>query len=431
MEAGLIGVAAALFLMIAGMPVAYVLALVGVVGIWCVSGLRAALALSGQTAFDTVTNPTLIVLPLFILMGNVLASTGMAKELYRGFDVFLGRKRGGLAMATILSCGAFSAVCGSSLATTATMARVAIPSMIQYGYNPGFSAGVVAAGGTLGILIPPSIALIIYGILTETNIGHLFIAGVVPGLLGILFYLAAVLAVAGRQGDPAALREKPSGREKMLALKSFGPVLLLLVFIILGIYLGIFTATEAAGMGAAFALLLALGRRQLGWSVLIDVLYESAKTAALMLFLLIGAVLFSHFLETADFSKQLGAFVLSLGTSTATVIAVVLVIYIILGCFLESLSMILLTVPIFYPIMKDLGVDPVWFGILVVVVTEIALITPPIGMNIFVLRSVVPEIPIGAVYRGVIPFIAVDFLRLAIVAIFPGLSLFLVGLMGT
>ena len=310
------------------------------------------------------------------------------------------------------------------------MARVAIPSMIQYGYQPGFSAGVVAAGGTLGILIPPSIALIIYGILTETNIGHLFVAGVVPGALGVLGYLSTVMVVTGRRAAPAGLDEKYTARDKLLAVRSFGPVILLLVFIILGIYLGAFTATEAAGMGAGFALLLALARRQLGWSVFVDVLYQSARTSALMLFLLIGAVLFSHFLETANFSKELGAFVLGLGASTAVVVAVVLVVYIVLGCFLESLSMILLTVPIFYPIMKDLNVDPVWFGILVVVVTEIALITPPIGMNIFVLRSVMPEIPIKAVYRGVIPFIVADFIRLAVVALFPGLSLFLVNLMG-
>lgn len=430
MDAGLIGIAVALVLMIAGMPVAYVLALVGIVGIWSISDLRAALALSGQTAFDTVTNPTLVVLPLFVLMGNVLGSTGMARELYHGFDVYLGRRRGGLAMATILSCGAFSAVCGSSLATTATMARVAIPSMTQYGYNPGFSAGVVAAGGTLGILIPPSVALIIYGILTETNIGHLFVAGVVPGLIGVAGYLAAVLVATARRPDLGGRNEAHSGREKLLALKGFGPVLLLLLFIILGIYLGVFTATEAAGMGAGFALLLALVRRQLGWGVLADVLYQSARTSALMLFLLIGAVLFSHFLETANFSRDLAAFVIGLDASTATVIAVVLVIYIILGCFLESLSMILLTVPIFYPIMKDFGVDLVWFGVLIVVVTEIALITPPIGMNIFVLRSVLPEIPIKAVFRGVVPFIIADFVRLAIVAIFPGLSLFLVIQMG-
>lgn len=430
MEAGLIGIGAALLLMIAGMPVAYVLALVGVVGIWSVSGLRAALALSGQTAFDTVTNPTLVVLPLFILMGNVLGSTGMASELYRGFNVFLGRRRGGLAMATILSCGAFSAVCGSSLATTATMARVAIPSMIQYGYPPGFSAGVVAAGGTLGILIPPSVALIIYGILTETNIGHLFVAGIVPGALGILGYVATVAVVTGVRAPPTGAGEEFTRRDKLNAFKSFGPVLLLLLFIILGIYFGAFTATEAAGMGAGFAILLALARRQLRPSILVNVLYDSARTAALMLFLLIGAVLFSHFLETANFSRELGNFVLGLGTSTAVVIAVVLLIYVILGCFLESLSMILLTVPIFYPIMKDMGVDPVWFGILVVVVTEIALITPPIGMNIFVLRSVMPELSIRAVYRGVLPFVAADVVRLAIVAVFPGLSLFLVGLMG-
>lgn len=416
--------------MLFGLPVAYVLGLVGAGGLVLTRGLDPGLALMGQTAFTTVTNSSLVVLPLFVLMGGVLSTSGMARELYDGFNTFVGRLRGGLAMATILSCGAFSAVCGSSLATTATMSRVAIPSMRSYGYEPGFAAGVVAAGGTLGILIPPSIALIIYGLLTETNIGHLFIAGVVPGILGILGYLAAVLLITARRKDSEGPKPpKPTSAQRIRALGSFGPVLSLLLFIIVGIYAGIFTAIEAAGMGAGFAILLALARRQLNLRQLVQVLYESAVTTGTMLILLVGAVLFSHFLEIAHFSRTLADFIAGLQASPGWIILAILVIYIVLGCFLESLSMLLLTVPIFYPIMRDLGVDLVWFGILVVVVTEIALITPPIGLNIFVLRSVQPDIGLPVIFRGVIPFIAVDFIRLAVLAFFPGLSLFLVRMM--
>jgi tripartite ATP-independent transporter DctM subunit len=414
------------------MPIGYVLALVGAAGIALASSIPALLTISGQSAFDTVTNSNLVVLPLFLLMGNVLAYSGMAQDLYAGFNALLGRRRGGLAIATILSCGAFSSVCGSSLATTATMSRVSIPSMIRFGYDPAFSAGVVAAGGTLGILIPPSVVFIIYGILTESNIGHLFIAGIIPGLIGIAFYIAAIQIVitlrpqaAGRGGSAA-----PDPADLSRALRGFVPVLLLLFFVIAGIYAGAFTATEAAGMGAGFAILYALVTRALSLARLVDALYESARATAMMLFLLMGAILFSHFLELARFTQDLAAYVTALKIPTPALIAIILLIYIVLGCFLESLSMILLTVPILYPIMKAHGVDLVWFGVLVVVVTEIALITPPIGLNIFVLHSVQPQIPIGTIFRGVVPFILVDFVRLALLALFPALSLWLVRGMG-
>lgn len=432
MATGLIGLAIALALMLLGMPIGYVLALVGAAGIALAGSVPALLTISGQAAFDTVTNSNLVVLPLFLLMGNVLAYSGMAQDLYAGFNALLGRRRGGLAIATILSCGAFSSVCGSSLATTATMSRVSIPSMIRFGYDPAFSAGVVAAGGTLGILIPPSVVFIIYGILTETNIGHLFVAGILPGLLGIALYIVAIQAVlwlrpqaAGRGEEHATAEGDARG-----ALRGFVPVLLLLVFIIAGIYVGAFTATEAAGMGAGFAILYALATRTLSLAKLVDALYESARATAMMLFLLLGAIFFSHFLELARFTQDLAAYVTALKIPTGVLIAIILLIYIVLGCFLESLSMILLTVPILYPIMKQHGVDLVWFGVLVVVVTEIALITPPIGLNIFVLHSVQPQIPIGTIFRGVVPFILVDFVRLAIIALFPALSLLLVRGMG-
>ncbi|MCW5770486.1 MAG: TRAP transporter large permease subunit [Rhodospirillaceae bacterium] len=270
----------------------------------------------------------------------------------------------------------------------------------------------------------------IYGILTETNIGHLFIAGIVPGVLGIAGYIAAISVMTRLSPQLVGSAPAVAPEAKLRVLIGFGPVLLLLLFIVVGIYAGAFTANEAAGMGAGFAILFALAAGRLGLGQLVDALFESARATAMMLFLLIGAILFSHFLELGHFTQDLAAYVLGLKLSVGLLIAIVLLIYIVLGCFLESLSMILLTVPILYPIMKQYGVDLVWFGVLVVVVTEIALITPPIGLNIFVLRSVQPEIPIGAIFRGVVPFILVDFIRLAVIAVFPALSLFLVRSMG-
>ena len=428
---GLLGIAAALTLMFLGLPVGYALAVVGLLGFAAVVGLQPALAVFGQVTFDTVSNGALVVLPLFLLMGNLVGASGMAADLYRAANAFLGHLRGGLAMATIAACGAFAAICGSSIATSATMARIALPEMARFRYDPHLAAATVACGGTLGILIPPSVALILYGMLTQTNIGHLFIAGILPGIMGILFYFAAVRYAIWRRpeaGSPGAAALPL--RQRLATLKGVWHVLLLFVFIIAGIYAGAFTATEAAGMGCAGALAITLWRGGMEWRAFFGIAVETARTTAMLFFVLIAAIMFSNFLEIAGFTAALGQGLLALEVPGWVVILGILAIYVVLGCFLESLSMNFLTVPIFFPIVTAAGFDPVWFGIFVVIVSEIALITPPIGMNIFVIQSMTRGLRAGSFYAALVPFIVVDVLRLLAIVAVPWLVLVLPRLAG-
>jgi tripartite ATP-independent transporter DctM subunit len=417
-------------LLFAGLPIAFALFLVGYAGSAALIGPGAALAMAGQVTFDTVRNYNLATLPLFVLMGNLVARARLSSELYEAAYAFLGHRRGGLAMTTILACGGFSSVCGSSMATASTMARVAMPSMRAYGYAPGLASASIAAGGTLGILIPPSVILVIYGIMTNTNIGALFMAGVIPGLIGILGYLLAVGWSVAR--DPAAgpPGERSTWAQRRRALGRVWGIALLFLTMLGGIYAGVFTPIEAAGVGAFGAFLFALARGELDVRALREVLAESMRTSAVMLLVLVGAVLYNNFLDLSGFTRVLKDAVTAAGMHPLAAMAVIVAIYLVLGCVLESLSMVLLTVPVFFPIVVALGYDPVWFGIIVVVATEISLITPPVGFNVFMLHSMLPEIPVGAMFRGLVPFIVADLLRLALLIGVPSLALWLPGLMG-
>jgi tripartite ATP-independent transporter DctM subunit len=428
---GLAGIASALLLMFLGLPVGYALAVVGIGGFAATVGLSPALAVFGQVTFDTVSNGSLVVLPLFLLMGNLVGASGMAADLYRAANAFMGHMRGGLAMATVAACGAFAAICGSSIATSATMARIALPEMERFRYAPSLAAATVACGGTLGILIPPSVALILYGVLTSTNIGDLFIAGILPGLLGMALYVAAIRWAIWRTPEAGPRGGAPMPmRERFRSLGRVGHVLALFIFIVAGIYAGAFTATEAAGMGAAGALAIALWRGGLGLGRFAGIVIETARTTAMLFFVLIGAIMFSNFLEVSGFTAALGGWLGGLDVPPWAVILGMLAIYVVLGCFLESLSMTFLTVPIFFPIVVALGYDPVWFGIFVVIVTEIALVTPPIGMNVFVIRAMAPTLRAGAFYKALVPFIAVDVLRLLAIVFVPAIVLLLPRLAG-
>jgi C4-dicarboxylate transporter, DctM subunit len=337
----------------------------------------------------------------------------------------VGHRRGGLAMATILACGGFSAVSGSSLATAATMSSIALPSMRRYGYSDALSTGSVAAGGTLGILIPPSVIMVIYGSMTETSIGKLFIAGVVPGVLGILFYTLAVAFTAWRNPEAGPAGPRLAWGERMRAVGQVWATLALFVLVIGGIYLGVFTATEAAGIGAAGAFLIALQRGTLTIPALIGILAATARTTAMLMAVLVGALIFSNFVNVAGVPSAVVNLINDLGLSPIGVILMLIVFYLILGCVFDSLAMILLTIPVFFPLVIGLGFNPIWFGILIVMVVEISLITPPIGMNIFVIRSVARDIPVTTIYRGVVPFVAVDVIRLVLVVFLPAIVLFL------
>ena len=425
MEFALLGFAALFTLLFLGLPIAFGMGLVGFVGYSLLVGPAPATLRVGQIAFDTVLSYTLSVLPLFILMGNFINRAGLSQELYMAANAFVGHLRGGLAMATVVACGAFSAVCGSSLATAATMAKVAIPSMREYGYDNRLATGAVAAGGTLGILIPPSTILVIYGIITESDIGKLFAAGILPGILGVALYMGAIAFVTGLNPDLGRPGERATGAERLASLKGIWGVLVLFTIVMGGIYAGIFTPTEAAGVGATGAFLFALARGKLTIEIVRDVVIESATTTGMLLMVLVGALIFTDFINVSGAPKLIVEWIESLTIPPLAIIFCIVGMYIVLGCLLDGLAMMILTVPILFPIVTDLGFDVIWFGIIVVVVLEVGLITPPIGINVFVLRSVITDVSTSTVFKGIIPFFAVDIIRLAILILAPGFVLFL------
>ena len=447
MTAALIGFALVLVLVLVRMPIVFAMGLVGTLGfayerggsIFSERGLKAAMSMVGRQTMDTAQDYGLSVVPLFILMGLFVNKGGMAKELYAVSNAFLGHMRGGIAMATVAACGGFSAICGSSLATAATMSKVAMPEMRRYGYSDELSTASIAAGGTLGILIPPSVILVIYGLLTETSIGKLFMAGVLPGILGILFYLFAVRWTVWRNPESGPAGERAGWGERVKALGSVWAVLLLFFLVIGGLYGAFdfeplnltFSPTEAAGMGAAGAFLIALFRGGLTLGGIFEVLKETSFTAASLFAVLIGAQVFSNFINLAGLPEALIAMVTAYEVPPFAVILMILGIYIILGCVFESLSMLLLTVPIFFPLVTSLGYDPIWFGIVVVVVTEISLITPPVGLNVFILKGVVGDVSTATIFKGVTPFWIADIFRLALIVLVPWVVLVLPNYFGS
>lgn len=421
---GLLGFGAMFALMALRVPIAVAMGLVGVVGLGLMRSWPAAFS-SAAGEFVDIGSYTLSVVPLFVLMGNFVTRAGMSRDLYQAAYALIGHRRGGLASSTIAACAGFGAICGSSIATTATMARVAMPEMQRFRYAPSFAAGSVCAGATLGILIPPSVILVIYGIMTEQSIGALFAAGVIPGLVAAVFYLLAAHWVTRRHPDWGPPGEKAPWSERRKALGRIWGVLALFALVMGGMYGGFFTPTEAAGVGAMGGFLFALARRALTWRSLMEVLGESARTSAMLFTIVIGASLFANFLNFTDLPSALRSFVEAMDVHPVMVIVAICLVYVVLGMAMESLSMMLLTVPIFFPLVTSLGFDPIWFGIIVVCVIEISLITPPVGMNIFVLSSVVPSIPTTAIWRGVMPFVAADIVRMGVLIAFPALSLFL------
>lgn len=429
MTVGLLSLLAALVLAFLRVPLAFALLSVSLVGIGVVMGWDVARSLVPMTISEAVFSYELAVVPMFILMGNILARTGISDDLFRAANAFLGPVRGGLALSTMVTCAGFSAVCGSSLATAATMSKVAYPSMKRYGYSDSLASATIAAGGTLGILIPPSIILMIYGILTQTNIGHLFVAGVVPGLLGLLMYLLVIYAVARISPQDAPRGERTTMAEKLHALRGVWPFTLLFVLIIGGLYGKLFTATEAAGMGAGLALILSLVQRRMSWQDFRHIFIETATTSVMLYSVLFGALLFAKLISFSGLGEGILELFNEAGLGPWGTIAAILVVFLLLGCVMDSLAIILICVPLFVPILLAHGFDLVWFGIIVVVVTEIALITPPIGMNVFVLKATLPHVRLGAIFRGLTPFIAIDLLRLALLVIFPSISLALVAFM--
>ncbi len=410
-------------LMALGVPIALAMLGVGLAGIWLNVSERAAMGMIGQLPVNATMSYDLSVLPMFILMGVLVTRARMASDLYRLCHGFVGHRPGGLASATILACGGFSALSGSSIATAATMAKVAVPEMRRYGYADGFAAATVASGGTLGILIPPSVILVLYGIATGTDIGQLFLAGILPGVLAIALYLITIRIMARLDPRCAPSAARVDWATRLQYLRSVGPILLLFLGIIGGLYQGVFTPTEAGGVGAAGALAFAIWRRALSLRGFAESLLETVQMTASLFLILIGALVFSNFMNLIGLPAALSGLIRESGLGPVAVIFIILAIYLILGMFMESLSMILLTIPIFFPVAVQMGFDPVWFGIFVVMAAELSLVTPPVGLNLFVIKSVIRDIRIGDVYRGILPFVAADLVRICLIIALPWIVL--------
>lgn len=421
-----IGFIALFALMMLRVPVGIAMGTVGVLGFGYVIGdIGPALKILAQSPIRTATDAEFAVIPLFLLMGAFASSSGMSRELFRASNTFLGHFRGGLGIATIAACGGFAAICGSSVATAATFSKVAYPEMRQYGYPQSFATGVIAAGGSLGIMIPPSTVFAVYGLITEQDIGKLFIAGVVPGILAIAMYILTINVIA--LARPGYLPKTPrhSWAERRDALRDIWAVVLLFFFIIGGLYAGIFTATEAAGMGAAGAFIIAVLRRKLSREEFMRSLIESLRTSASVFTILIGALIFGYFLTVTQVPQRLTEFLTGLGLGPYGVLVLILLMYLVLGCIMDAMAMIILTIPIVFPVIKALGFDPIWFGVIIVMTVELGLIHPPVGMNVFVIKSVIKDVKLSTVFYGVMPFVLTDIIRLAILILFPILATWL------
>jgi tripartite ATP-independent transporter DctM subunit len=373
----------------------------------------------------TVTSYQFGVIPMFLLMGAFVSASGVSRELFRAANTFVGHRKGGLGLATIVSCGAFAAISGSSVATAATFSTVAYPEMRRYGYPQSFSAGVIAAGGTLGAMLPPSTVLAVYGLITQQDIGKLFQAGIIPGLLAMAMYMVTIAIICRVKPDLLPTVPKASRAERLAGLKDVWAPLLLFVLVIGGLYGGVFTPTEAGGVGASGAFLLGVARRRLDKEKIRASLLQATRTAAAVFTVLIGALLFGYFLTITQVPQKVTEFLTGLGIGTYGVLALIMLMYLVLGCLMDAMAMIILTVPIIFPVVTQLGFDPVWFGVIIVMTVELGLIHPPVGMNVFVIKSVVQDVTFSSIFKGVLPFIATDILRLVILIAFPIIALWL------
>ncbi|MEO3998250.1 TRAP transporter large permease [Mesorhizobium sp. CAU 1732] len=433
LELGLWSFPALLVLIFLRIPIGLAMLLCGLVGTYLVMGSTAPILsrLKGET-YSTFSSYSLSIIPLFLLMGQFASLGGMSQSLFKAANAWLGHRRGGVAMSAIGACAGFGAICGSSLATAATMAQVALPELKRYGYSGALATGTLAAGGTLGILIPPSVVLVIYAILAEQNIAKLFLAAFVPGVLAAIGYMIAISIYVRLYPDSAGSSPRVPYGERFRALVDVWPVLVVFIAVVGGIYTGWFTPTEAAAVGAAGTGLIALINGGLTRKTLVESILMTASATAMIFFIVFGAAFYNSFLALSQMPAQAAAFITGQGFDPWMVMVGILIFYLILGCFMDSLSMILLTIPIFFPIVSvlDYGLSPeefaIWFGILVLIVVEVGLITPPVGMNLFVINSMAKDIPIIQTYRGVTPFVISDMLRTVLLVVFPVISLFMV-----
>jgi tripartite ATP-independent transporter DctM subunit len=422
---GIVGMVVLLVLLALRMPIGIAMMLVGIVGIAVLNSADAALKILGEFPYAYSSVYSLSVIPLFVLMGNFASASGLGRDLYAAAYAWIGHRRGGLASATIIACGGFAALSGSSVASAATMGKVALPEMRRYRYDPRLATGAVAAGGTLGILIPPSTAMIVYALLTEQSIGKLFLAGFLPGVLLMLLFVATIAIVANLRPAMGPPGERHTLGQRMAALLRSGALLAIVAIVIGGIYLGIFTETEAAAIGALLTMLYTLWRRTFTRAVLSTALLDTIRTTAFVFLILIGAHVLTPFLALTQIPSDLASALKGMALPPLAVLAVILVIYMVLGMFLEGFAMLVLTMPIVFPVITALGYDPVWFGIFVVIVLEMGLISPPVGINVFVVKGVAGDVPMGQIFAGIVPFWIAMILCVAILVAFPDIALVL------
>ena len=425
-----LGFVALFVLMLLRVPVGMAMGLVGVAGYSYLVGPGPALKLVGQTSMRTVTDYTFGVIPMFMLMGALVSVSGVSRELFKAANSMIGHLRGGLGVATVVACGGFAAICGSSVATSATFSAVAYPEMRRFNYPQSFSTGVIAAGGTLGAILPPSTVLAVYAILTQQDIGKLFMAGIVPGILAMAMYVLTIAIIVKLRPDWLPGGEVKPWPERFKDLRNVWAPLVLFVFVIGGLYGGFFTPTEAGGVGASGAFILGLVRRKLDGPKIREALLSATRTAAAVFTVLIGALLFGYFLTITQSPQKLTEFLTGLGIGRYGVLALIMLMYLVLGCLMDAMAMIILTVPIIFPVIVHLGFDPIWFGVIIVMTVELGLIHPPVGMNVFVIKSVVKDVSFTTIFRGVLPFIVTDIVRLVILIAFPVIALWLPTRMG-
>lgn len=424
-DIGIIGIIVLFITLFSGMPIGIGMGLVGFVGVLYLTGFDSALGLLRTVPYRTFASYDLSIIPLFILMGQLCFYAGLSKDLYRTVYTWTGGIRGGLAMATVGACAGFAAVSGSSVATAATMGTVALPEMKRYKYDDSLATGAVAAGGTIGILIPPSITLVLYGVITEQSIGKLLLAGFIPGILQAAFYMILIYILCKRNEKLGPAGPSTSLVQKILSLRGTWIVIVLFLIVIGGIYLGIFSPTEAAGVGAFGAFFLSLATRRLNWSNFKESVVTTGTTAGMILLIITGAMVLGYFLAITRVPFILAEAIGKLAVSPYLVLACVLVIYIFLGCIMDALAMMLIATPIFYPVVLSAGFDPIVFGVLVTRVVEIGMITPPVGMNVFVIKGIAKDVPMYTIFRGIVPFLIADFFHVALIVAVPRLSLFL------
>jgi tripartite ATP-independent transporter DctM subunit len=431
MVVGALGVVLLVVLLVMGMPIAFMMMLVGFLGIWQLSALSAALPVIAQTVYSVASHYPFTIIPLFIIMGSLAGAAGITRELYATFDLWFRRLPGGLGVATIAACAGFAAVSGSSVAASATMGSLALPEMRRFGYAPRLAAGVVAAGGTLSFLLPPSLGFVVYGMLTEQSIGKLFVSGILPGLMLSAAY--AMVVIVWVKINPAlapSLPEKVPFKEKLAALKGIWPPALVFCVVMGGIYFGFINPTEAGAVGAFALFVIVIIKRRLTRQTMAACLLEATRITVMVLFLVAGATVFSYFLALSTIPAQVSVWIAGLDVSRFAVLAIIVVIYFGLGCFLDAISMMVLTLPVIFPVVESLGFHPIWFGVVAVLMMEAGLITPPVGLNVYTLAGIAEDVPMAEIFRGAAPFLLAIILTVVILTLFPQVVLFLPSLMG-